>query len=74
MESQMKGVRLFQLCVGCNPVLWSLHVFSQVQILDDFESLHGWNMHKSGGVDIAISQAAGRYTKFHGDIASANFL
>jgi hypothetical protein len=29
-------------------------------MLDDFESLHGWNMHQSDGVDIAMSPAEGK--------------
>ena len=48
------------LCVGCDPVLSSLNELSQVQMLDDFESLHGWNIHKSEEVDIAIAPAAGK--------------
>ena len=51
------------LCAGCDPLLSSQHASSQGHMLDDFESLHGWNVHQSEGVDIAMSQTEGKNGK-----------
>jgi hypothetical protein len=47
-------------CVACDPLLSSHDDVPQGQRLDDFNSLHGWNIHKSDGVHIALSQAEGK--------------